>query len=527
MTTVIGPPSRVFGVRRLLSGGWIVVIVLGGLLAVRIILSLVMIDRPGVETDEALFVNAATLRIPGVDDSYPVLGVPLMVFPYIGALKSWLYTPIFALFGTSAASIRVPVVLIVSGSLVLVYIAVRDLVNRPVALLTFAALCFDNSLLWLTRNDVGPTALEFSLKCAALFCAARFARAGATRWLVLLLVALGLGVFNKINFIWTVNAVTAVSVMVLARYRSSLRSRWRTVAVWAGGVAIIYACFALYYLGQHIGSIGTGPPGAITQPWAGFASGMQAILAGTWFYSYLYGGPTPQLVVIVFIGLFVAGALAAAIVRPVRNFAVVALAVVTVLTAIEVLFTVQATAGWHYFTIQPAMTIVAAYGAWALARTLLRKDRAIYLALACVAAVTLAYHGALSAKYLRAMSSREPVYPWSPAIDQLSRDLEHRPGHIFTVDWGIDGSLFALQPSRRYVGLEFALESASPSTYASIKGLVAGYRGPKLFVTHARDKLGFPLVNANMAKIFGAHLHLVGTVAGLDQKPVFEIYSLG
>ena len=71
---------------------------------------------------------------------------------------------------------------------------------------------------------------------------------------------------------------------------------------------------------------------------------------------------TPPPVVIVFIGLFAAGGLAAAFVRPLRNFPIAALAVVTLLTTLQVLFTVQATAGWHYFTIYPTVTIVAAGG---------------------------------------------------------------------------------------------------------------------------------------------------------------------
>jgi hypothetical protein len=31
-----------------------------------------------------------------------------MVFPYIGALEAWIYTPIFASFGVSALGIRLP-----------------------------------------------------------------------------------------------------------------------------------------------------------------------------------------------------------------------------------------------------------------------------------------------------------------------------------------------------------------------------------------------------------------------------------
>jgi len=114
---------------------------IGVLLAIRFGLSLYMIDRPGPQQDETLFVNAATLRVPGVYLAHSLAGIPLMVFPYIGALKSWIYDPLFATLGTSPATIRVPAVLIVCAGLAFVYPAVRDLVSRSVALLATAVLC--------------------------------------------------------------------------------------------------------------------------------------------------------------------------------------------------------------------------------------------------------------------------------------------------------------------------------------------------------------------------------------------------
>ena len=71
----------------------------------------------GLYMDEMDFVGAATGKLP----YRSWLGIPLMVFPYIGALKAWIYTPIFALFGVSAVSIRLPVVLISCGTLALAY----------------------------------------------------------------------------------------------------------------------------------------------------------------------------------------------------------------------------------------------------------------------------------------------------------------------------------------------------------------------------------------------------------------------
>src|SRR6266581_1828643 len=83
------------------------------------------IELPGLYYDEVAFVNAAQ----GAPDNtfiYMRLGpVPLLVFPFIGALKAWIYTPIFRLFGVSALTIRLPVILIAAVTLLIFYQLMR------------------------------------------------------------------------------------------------------------------------------------------------------------------------------------------------------------------------------------------------------------------------------------------------------------------------------------------------------------------------------------------------------------------
>ena len=290
-----------------------------GLVVVRLLLSWHSIRLPGLQQDETLFVNAATLRIPGLNTFKAVHGIPLMIFPYTGALKSWLYDPLFAVFGNSPTVVRIPVVLLVSAGLLLIYPAVRDLVNRPVALLAVTALCFDNSVFWLTRDDVGPSAIEFALKGAVLFCAMRFARRPGVRWLLALLALFALGVFNKLNFIWIINAAVVVSVLIAFAHRRTLGRERRLIAVWVGGLAVIYACFAVYYFHYNIGALETGG-NSLTQPWTGFEQGTSRVLSGTWFYDYALGPlGTRPLVVWIVLALFAWGALASLAVARLRS----------------------------------------------------------------------------------------------------------------------------------------------------------------------------------------------------------------
>jgi 4-amino-4-deoxy-L-arabinose transferase-like glycosyltransferase len=494
---------------------------------IRTVLSLHAIARPGLQQDETLFVNAATLRLPGLNLPDSFHGVPLMIFPYIGALKSWLYDPVFALFGDSATVIRLPAVLIVDAGLLLAYAAVRDLVNRPVALLAFVVLCFDGSVFWLTRDDVGPSALEFLFKCAALFFAARFARAPSRLWLLLLLVTLAAGVFNKLNFIWVVNAAVAASIIVIVLHRHRLRSAWPLVATWVAGLAALYLAFALYYFGNHISTVAVSSAGgSLTQPWLNFEQGMSWVLSGTWFYTYALAPLATRTVIVWTVTvLFGIGGLASIVVPRTRSRAVAAVALTTVLVAIQTLFTPQATAGWHYVAIYPFVTVVAAYGVWAAASTVMRRAALVYATVAVAAALALTYNALLMSTYFGSLS-REPSNPaWSPAIYALSRDLRHTDAHIFTADWGILNPLFALEPGTRYTELAFALENSDPANLAGLSRSFASAPGPKVFVTHANDKLVFPQANVNLFKAGGRHLRLSGTVLGADHRPVYDLYT--
>lgn len=503
---------------------WILV---WSILIVRVALSMYRISRPGLQADETLFVNAATLRIPGEFVQYSIHGIPILLSPYIGALKSWIYAPIFTLFGNSALTIRLPVVVITTAGLPLLYMAVRDLVSRPVALLAVAVLSFDNSLFWLTRDDVGPNAIEFFLMCAALFCCARLVRDRRQRWIWLLLVALALGVFNKLNFIWTVNAALVASAVVVLRYRTSLRANWRLAATWVAGLAAIYAGFGAYYLGDKIGSLNQpvrhGSVLAFT--WPQFEQGTKQILSGTWFLDYALTPTNPRIpVVVVVVVLFAVGAVASVVPARTRSLPMVCMAFVTVFTSVQILFTVQATAGWHYIVIYPFVMIVASYGAWTLARAVLRRERWVSVALAAVAIVVVSYDGILMAKYFRALKVEPHFSPWTPAIYDLSDYLRHTNGTVVVADWGIYDSLLALDPSRRYSDDQFAFVSSDPASLKSADDLIAALPGPKLIVTHADGKLVFPTVNADLRKAEAGHVGLVRTVPGADGKPMYLVY---
>src|SRR5256885_10199453 len=66
-----------------------------------IVIAVPWIDKPGIQTDEALFASGI---YPPFDDSLH----PLMVMSYVGALKSYVWAAIFKIWPPSPASVRIP-----------------------------------------------------------------------------------------------------------------------------------------------------------------------------------------------------------------------------------------------------------------------------------------------------------------------------------------------------------------------------------------------------------------------------------
>src|SRR5206468_11289936 len=90
--------------------------------------------------------------------------VPLLVFPFIGALKAWIYTPIFRLFGVSALTIRLPVILIAAVTLLIFYYAMR----AKLAAIFVWIMTVDPANLFPSRLDWGPTVLIHFFQAAIL-----------------------------------------------------------------------------------------------------------------------------------------------------------------------------------------------------------------------------------------------------------------------------------------------------------------------------------------------------------------------
>ena len=210
-----------------------------GLLAIVLVylaLATHRIARPGLYYDEMLFVGPATHKSPYLK----CFGLPLLTFPYIGALKAWLYTPIFGFFGVSPMTVRLPVILVACGTLVVQYLFVRRALGPGWATAFTAACSIHPGFVFLTKVDWGPVSLMFFFKSLCLLLLFSWFRSDKTfPWFFF--GACLLGFFDKFNFVWFLVALAIATPVIygrelLAKIRQIPR---RLLLISGGGVALV------------------------------------------------------------------------------------------------------------------------------------------------------------------------------------------------------------------------------------------------------------------------------------------------
>jgi hypothetical protein len=184
-----------------------------------LLLACTYLDRPGLSYDETIFVPAA------LGGQYPQIsyisarfdGVPTMIMPYIGALKSYLFAPIFAVFGVSVATIRGTAIALSAITLLLGYALGRQFLGKWGAVLLVLLMATSSSFIFMSKVDWGPIVLPMLLKVAVLIAFFRLLHTGSLRYLWAIGILSLLGMFNKQDFSWVIVAVTVGGVIVYGR----------------------------------------------------------------------------------------------------------------------------------------------------------------------------------------------------------------------------------------------------------------------------------------------------------------------
>jgi len=429
------------------------------------------LGEPGLYYDEVIQARPALefirgddvpLRVPG-ERAVRVLGywLPWMTQAYMGALKSQLLIPVFALAEPDAALLRGTTLAWALLGIPLVMLFANRALGLPVAVLTGALLAVDPSLLFIARHDWGSFSLGFLLRGGALVLVQR-GWLGGSRWTIAAGgVCAGLGVYNKIDFgVWVAAAGIAVLIAAPREVAGAFARRRGLVAAFAGG-AILGAAPLAMAGGNVLGAAGAFARAAEpASEWPEKLAVLPHVLDGSYFQRLmLVGGRFDAIdraagaTSGVGFAVFAVAALALAALlawgrrpRAAGDRAAVFVLATALLALVGILATPGAVRVHHFLNAYPFPQLTIASAAALLwtrtagsARLAARGLAVALVGAALVSAVRL------DVATLRTLRDTGGHGLWSHAVEELARRLP-AGARVVSLDWGIDGPLRFVAP---------------------------------------------------------------------------------
>jgi 4-amino-4-deoxy-L-arabinose transferase-like glycosyltransferase len=424
------------------------------------------ISNPGLEYDELLFVNGA-LGAPYHYQGFiyhEAWGIPTMLMAYIGALKAWLYYPIFTIFGVSVDSIRLPAVLAGTVVLLLAVRLIYRLFGSWAAAVVAVLLGTDPAYGALARTDWGPIVLSSLFRIAALLFYFAFLRQRSVRYLWLLSATLLLGLYNKLDYGWFIVAFVVAATVVHHRELWEIAHR-RLVAV-LSPIAIfavlgVVALFVLVLPAERVPLPGSHASlgdriSEVSRLFRGTFNGAAVYdnMTGSFLrHATLIGWLIPYILIasaIVAVWYLLRGRR-----RPssdvLRNVAATTtfFLILFVVMAVGIVLTRQATGAWHVMLLWPLSAfLLVCLLMTATQIPIVRLSRAVVATvLVAIIALTLT-QVRTTAEYVDAYRSSRQWGPfWSTEIYAAARTISRaapRVQSVITVDWGLGTQIFAL-----------------------------------------------------------------------------------
>ncbi len=209
--------------------------------------------EPGPQYDEVLPAMAAVHWGGASEPPYPhdpdtwICGgarcAPLMTLRYAGAVKDYLYLPLYALAGPSIIWLRVLSMLMGVTAIAGLTELVAAGAGWRAALMTAGALAIHPAFLWQTVFDSGLIAtwmLAVGLLALAL---ARYTKHRGPASALLVGLAAGFGVWARANFVWL---LAALSIGMVFAWRGQILRQWRHLPWLAAGCIVGGFPFLIY-----------------------------------------------------------------------------------------------------------------------------------------------------------------------------------------------------------------------------------------------------------------------------------------
>jgi len=208
-----------------------------------IVLGWPFLKRLGIEVDEALVASGIYKRaVAWYSMRLFRHQLPLMELSYLGALKTWIVAPIFAVWGPGPVSLRLPSALAGAGTVAAFWYLLRSLLGRRAAWIGAVLLATDTSFLLLTTIDFGPVALHLLLKTTALALLVIWHRTDRESLFAAAWFLFGLAFWDKAVFIWIAAGMALGALAAFPRLVArTIRPRLAAIGV----AAFVLGCLPL------------------------------------------------------------------------------------------------------------------------------------------------------------------------------------------------------------------------------------------------------------------------------------------
>lgn len=495
------------------------------------------ISAPGLYYDEALFVNAASGGVTDLFVHKRVAGVPVMLMPYIGALKAWLYFPIFKLFGIDLVTIRLPVVLLGALAMALTWRYVQQQFGTLAGVLFVLMASVEPSSVFHSRLDWGPTALMMVFRAGLLLALTNWFATGERRSLKWALIWVGFGLFDKLNFIWiATSALTAGLLVYPDRYVQGRVLNKRAMLIWLGWGLLALGLFVAVLNGLGVRlfkEIGISDGGARA---ALFFDLLGMTIRGAGVFAFVIQGDQQ---------IFHLQSLALGVVAVVAVFGLVAklrsgawpmrrlvyLTLFMLILGVQIFLTKKATGPHHFATFAPFWLIFLAVGVAGAVDSIWSHSRSFawMLGAVCVAMVMVTSFK-LDLTYLASFRQAGINPFWEPTSSSLiTETLESNKDvkTVVTVDWGIGTNVQALSNNRLKV-IDLWPMFNEELNERSLNWIRTEFIDQgAAFVVHVKGREAFPATRARFLEAMSAKnwpLNHVSTIQTADGEPYLEVY---
>jgi hypothetical protein len=525
-------------------GGRTAILVLGWLSLSAVLTFLAAHDRaaPGLNYDEAMYGHFAKNFLMNHRDQVmagsqvvSLFGRPFPLFlqGYLGALKSWMLLPGLALTGFSMAALRMSIWVWAVVGLLFYMLWVRRLLGAGAAVAAGFVLGLDPSFYFISICDWGPVVPSFVCRFAGFFCAVKWWQDGRGRDLSLAGLALGLGLFSKVDF---AVVLAGSGIALLAVYRAGIwealrRKPWQAVGGAAGfllGAGLVTKNIALILRGVLSGGIGSSME-PFEKAWT-----FRTMFDGSYFYRLIeHGGhfdrmfdaPAPFwapfglicAMAFVFLGLAV---LRSRRLHTQERFPAFLL-VSTVLVLLGVWLLPGAVRIHHWTLVYPLphlLVVTAALRLWRQGLGPVSPRGLRVLAVLAVAAVLGGHLIAIQATQ-RLIAETGGRGLWSSALNAFAAEVRTRSDlTIVSYDWGFNEQLAFLTDGPRLV---------EPIWYELPAGRFTVPTSPDVIhLVHPPDEQVFPLSGALLRRVHATDPKKVSVRAYNDRTGRTVFYAI-